>query len=85
MGCTQGGAPNCKDENGEKGKLICDGKVLTVSKLAAAKLSGECVCENGIKPVCSNTEKTPKCLDGSDPDPNISGVQQQHLKKCKNP
>ena len=85
FGCVNGGAPDCKDESGETGKLICDGKVLTVSKLNAAKESGNCVCENLIKPVCSNTNKTPRCEDGSEPNGAIAGVPQTHLKNCNDP
>ena len=80
-----GGAPDCMDESGETGKLMCDGEILYVSKLARAKKSGECVCEDGIKPVCSNTNKTPRCADGSEPDGALAGGPQAHLKKCRDP
>ena len=71
--------------DGEKGKLLCDGETLSLKKLAKARKSGECVCENGITPVCSNTNDIPKCWDGSSPDPDIGGQQQSHLKKCSRP
>jgi len=84
FGCAAGGPPNCISE-GEKGKLLCDGEVLSLKKLAKARASGECVCDNGVTPVCSNTEDIPKCWDGSSPDPDLGGISQDHLKKCSLP
>jgi len=84
FGCSAGGPPNCLKE-GEKGKLLCDGEVLSIKKLASARLSGECVCDDGVVPVCDNTGKIPKCWDGSDPDPDLGRLNQDHIKKCKNP
>jgi len=84
FGCAAGGPPNCVVE-GAKGKLLCDGEVLSLKKLAAARASGECVCENGVTPVCDNTDDIPKCWDGSNPDPDLGGVAQEHLKKCSPP
>jgi len=84
FGCAAGGPPNCISE-GEKGKLLCDGEVLSLKKLAKARASGECVCDNGVTPVCSNTEDIPKCWDGSSPDPDLGGISQDHLKKCSPP
>ena len=84
FGCAAGGPPNCVVD-GAKGKLLCDGEVLSLKKLAAARVSGECVCENGVTPVCDNTGDIPKCWDGSSPDPGLGAVALEHLKKCSPP
>ena len=84
FGCAAGGPPNCVVD-GAKGKLLCDGEVLSLKKLAAARVSGECVCENGVTPVCDNTGDIPKCWDGSSPNPDLGAVTLEHLKKCSPP
>ena len=86
LGCQNGGVPRCREDGDPANPALNDGPFKLMDKMVcrknstligpqmmlAKKDSKECICEDGLTPVCFATKDRPVCPDGSKPDHTIS-------------